>query len=82
MHKTTLYLPNADVRLLKRRAAEEGRTMTALIREALQRFLRAKEPPNHLEAFLKLGGSMKKNNPFGDPLEYQRKLRAEWKHRG
>lgn len=46
--KTTLILPDHVVRELKRRAAREGETLSAVVAETLRRGLAASAPPAEL----------------------------------
>ncbi len=79
MPKTTLYIPDHDFRLLRRTAAETGRTLTSLIQEAVRRLLRAPKPFSAPRQFLAARGLSRKSNPFGDAVQYQRELRSEWR---
>ena len=45
--KTTLNLPDALFEAVKRRAADEGRTQTSVIEEAIRRLLSEVPPPVH-----------------------------------
>jgi Arc/MetJ-type ribon-helix-helix transcriptional regulator len=76
MVRTVVSLPDDDKRWLDRRAAQEGVSMTELIRRAV-RLLREQggaERPAFEELLERTAGTWKR----GDGLRYQRKTRREW----
>lgn len=77
--KTTLYLNDDAYRALKTWAARTGRkSMTACVREAIQEYLdRRRNLADGARLARRLRGSVPKG-AFGDPLDFQRRARAEW----
>lgn len=70
-------IPDDDVRWLDRKAAEDGKSRAALIREAIARY-RA-ESANADEDWLEAGFGLWKRHGFEeDGLAFQRRLRGEW----
>jgi predicted transcriptional regulator len=53
MRRTQIYLDEEQDRRLERRARATGATKSALIREAIDRFLSRERPSNDLEKVLK-----------------------------
>lgn len=70
-------IPDDDVRWLDRKAAEQGKSRAALIREAVA-WYRA-ETANADDDWLEAGFGLWKRLGFSeDGLDFQRKVRAEW----
>jgi Arc/MetJ-type ribon-helix-helix transcriptional regulator len=76
MIRTVISLDEDDKRWLDRRAAQEGVSMTELIRRAV-RLLRGQTAEDYrsLEELLAATSGIWKQ---GDGLEYQNRLRDEW----
>ena len=71
-------LPDDDVKWLDRKAAEEGKSRAALVREAIAAY-RAESEEERCLAALRAGfGAWKDRTDIGDAVDYQRRLRAEW----
>lgn len=67
-------LPDDDIKWLDARAAEEGKSRASVLREAVQAY-RAEGSEDWLEAGF---GLWARHGISIDPLEYERKRRAEW----
>jgi hypothetical protein len=81
MKKTTLYIEDELVRDLKRKAMlETGSSMTAIINEAIREYLSGEttKDKNRFPNLKKARGGSRALKKAGDPVEYQRKIRAEW----
>ncbi len=83
MHKTTLYLEDELLHRLKKRSMGSSRKES--IAEFIRRAIRAalsleekKEEQNFLPHFRKLLQQKPRKSSFGDPVEFQRKIREEW----
>lgn len=72
--RTLVDIPDEDIRWLDHKAAEEGKSRAALVRDAVAQF-RAKESQNGIERYF---GLWKTRDDIGDGLDYQRQLRGEW----
>ena len=67
-------IPDEDIEWLDRKAAEDGRSRAALVREAITHF-RVEKGSHGLKRFF----GLRRGRPdVGDGLEYQDRLRAEW----
>lgn len=71
--RTLIDLPEDDMKWLDRKAAEEGRSRAALVREAVASY-RAEEAKSGIEKYF---GMWKDRTDIGDAVEWQRRLRAE-----
>lgn len=67
-------LPDDDIKWLDARAAEQGKSRAAVLREAV-RVYRADAPTDWLEAGF---GAWKDRDDIGDSVEWQRRERASW----
>lgn len=74
--RTLVDLPDDDVIWLDRKAADEGKSRAALVREAVAH-LRANEAKKGIARYF---GLWKGRDDIGDGLEYQRRIRGEWGH--
>lgn len=72
--RTLVDLPDDDVDWLDRKAASEGKSRAAVVREAVSQF-RANEGRKGIERYF---GLWKDREDVGDGLSYQRRLRREW----
>jgi len=71
--RTLIDLPEDDMKWLDRKAAEEGKSRAALVREAVSTY-RAEEARSGIEKYF---GIWKDRTDIGDAVEWQRRLRAE-----
>lgn len=81
MSKTTLYIPDDLVTRLRRVALESSnRKLTFHVVQAIRDYIEkfGKKPKKPFATLLKYKGVSKGRSAFGDSVEYQRKLRAEW----
>lgn len=67
-------LPDDDIKWLDARAAEEGKSRASILREAVQAY-RVEGSEDWLEAGF---GLWARHGIEIDPVEYERKRRAEW----
>lgn len=67
-------LPDDDIKWLDDRAAEEGKSRAAILRDAISAF-RNRMDKEGIERFF---GLWERNGSLIDGLEYERKLRGEW----
>lgn len=74
MSRILADLPEDDIKWLDQRAAEQGKSRAAVLREAVQAF-RAEAPLDWLEAGF---GAWARHGISVDPHEYERQRRAEW----
>lgn len=80
MHKTTLYLPEIDVRELKSLSlGTVKKGLTYHIQQAVKMYLifLKRNKKSKLSVFLR-GKGVGKKSQFGDGVVYQRRLREEW----
>lgn len=76
--RTLVDIPKDDIEWLDRKAAEEGRSRTALVRDAVASY-RAQTPEAHDLSNLEKGfGLWARHGLTIDPAEYERHRRAEW----
>lgn len=76
--RTLVDIPEDDIRWLDAKAAEEGKSRTALVRDAVASY-RAQTPSKTDLSWLEKGfGLWKDRTDIVDGLEYQRRMRAEW----
>lgn len=79
MHKTTLYLPDQLIENLRALSLQSPRkSLTYHIQEAVREYLKNRKVKKRFATLLKYKGVSKGRSAFGDSVEYQRKLRAEW----
>jgi len=74
MVRTIVSLDPADKSWLDRKAAETGRPMTEVVREAI-RSMREREQGSFRKLLVNTGGTWRK----GDGLAYQRRVRRGWR---
>ena len=67
-------LPDEDIKWLDRRAAEEGRSRAAIVREAVAQF-RAAAGKKGIQRYF---GLWKDRGDLNDGMEFQRQFRGEW----
>ena len=72
--RTLIDIPEDDLKWLDRKAADEGRSRAAVVREAVAQF-RATTGKKGMQRYF---GLWKDRKDLSDGLEYQRKLRGEW----
>ncbi|MCU6454950.1 ribbon-helix-helix domain-containing protein [Sphingomonas sp. A2-49] len=76
--RTLIDLPEDDMKWLDRRAAEQGKSRAALVREAVSQY-RAEAPAAGPLDWLEKGfGLWARHGIVIDPAEYDRRRRAEW----
>lgn len=79
MHKTTLYIPEDDIKALKRLALETPKKgLTHHIRQAILEYLERRRSRGKKFATLRKYMGTIPRSRFGDGVEYQRQLRDEW----
>ena len=76
--RTLIDIPDSDIDWLDRKAAAEGKSRAAVVREAIERFRHA-EARNGIERFF---GLWKQRHDVGDGLDYQQRVRGEWDRDG
>lgn len=80
--RTLIDLPDDDMKWLDRKAAEEGKSRAALVREAVAAYRAESGSESEQErrlAMLRAGfGAWKHRTDIGDSVEWQRRMRAEW----
>jgi hypothetical protein len=72
--RTLIDIPEDDLKWLDRKAADEGRSRAAVVREAVAQF-RAATGKKGIQRYF---GLWKDRGDVPDGLEYQRKMRSEW----
>lgn len=72
--RTIVDIPDEDILWLDEKAAAQGRSRTALVREAVAAY-RADAPADWLDAGF---GAWKDRTDIGDAVEWQRRERASW----
>ena len=72
--RTIVDIPEEDVRWLDQRAAETGKSRTALVREAVAAF----RSDADLDWIKRASGLWKNRLDIGDAVEWQRRERASW----
>ncbi|GAA0669432.1 hypothetical protein FHT00_000453 [Sphingomonas insulae] len=76
--RTLIDLPEDDMKWLDRRAAEQGKSRAALVREAVSQY-RAETPAADDMSWLDNAfGLWARNGIASDPKDYDRQQRAEW----
>lgn len=72
--RTLIDIPEDDMKWLDRKAADEGRSRAAVVREAVAQF-RAASGKKGIQRYF---GLWKDREDVSDGLKYQRKMRGEW----
>jgi hypothetical protein len=72
--RVLIDIPDDDLEWLDRRAAGQGTSRAALVREAIAEF-RAEQGKQGIERYF---GLWKAREDIEDGLEYQRRMRGEW----
>jgi hypothetical protein len=72
--RTLIDIPEDDLKWLDRKAADEGRSRAAVVREAVAQF-RAAAGKKGIQRYF---GLWKDRADVSDGLDYQRKMRGEW----
>ena len=72
--RTLIDISEDDLKWLDRKAADEGRSRAAVVREAVAQF-RATTGKRGIQRYF---GLWKDRNDLPDGLEYQRRMRGEW----
>ena len=72
--RTLVDIPDEDIRWLDQKAAELGKSRTALVREAVASY-RADSPKDWIDAAF---GIWKDRTDIGDAVDWQRRERASW----
>lgn len=76
--RTLVDIPDDDIRWLDEKAAEAGKSRTALVREAVAAY-RAEHQAGSSKAWLDQAfGIWKDRDDIGDAVEWQRRERASW----
>ncbi|HEY0513160.1 MAG TPA: ribbon-helix-helix protein, CopG family [Thermoanaerobaculia bacterium] len=78
MIRTLISLDEEDKQWLDRRAKEEGRTMTQLVRDAVKRYREQCEATQGEPSLQQLLARTAGIWPGGDGLSWQREVRGEW----
>jgi hypothetical protein len=78
--RTIVDIPDDDIRWLDRKAAEQGKSRTALVREAVEAYrVEVGNDVDRRRAALRAGfGAWKDRSDIGDAVEWQRRERASW----
>lgn len=79
--RTIVDIPEDDIRWLDRRAAESGKSRTAVVREAVEAYrveVGGSEQDRKLAALRAGFGLWARHGVGYDPHDYDRKRRAEW----
>lgn len=74
MSRILADLPDDDIKWLDARAAEQGKSRAAVLREAVSAY-RAEAPKDWLEVGF---GAWKDRTDIGDAVQWQRRERASW----
>lgn len=75
--RTLVDIPEDDIRWLDRTAAEQGKSRTALVREAVSIY-RAESSAEPSKDWIERGaGYWKDRDDIGDAVEYQRAMRED-----
>lgn len=72
--RTIVDIPEEDIRWLDRKAAESGKSRTALVREAVEAYRAEASSSGLRQGF----GMWKDRTDIGDSVEWQRRERASW----
>jgi hypothetical protein len=78
--RTIVDIPEDDIRWLDQKAAETGKSRTALVREAVEcyRVDHSDDQARRLAALQAGFGAWKDRTDIGDAVEWQRRERASW----
>lgn len=76
--RTLIDLPEDDMKWLDRRAAEQGKSRAALVREAISTYRAETEPSKDKSWLDDAFGIWKDRTDIGDAVEWQRRERAGW----
>lgn len=76
--RTLVDIPEDDIQWLDRKAAEEGKSRTALVREAVASFRANAQPTSDKSWLDQAFGIWKDRTDIGDAVEWQRRERASW----
>ena len=82
--RTLVDIPEDDIRWLDEKAAENGRSRAAIVREAVSAYRVKSEDGDAGERAQRLAGlragfgAWKGRTDIGDSVEWQRRVRAEW----
>lgn len=76
--RTLVDIPDEDIHWLDRKAAEEGKSRTALVREAVASFRAQAEPASDKSWLDQAFGIWKDRTDIGDAVDWQRRERASW----
>ena len=76
--RTLIDIPEADVAWLDGRAAEQGRSRAALVREAVSAYRAEVDTPKDTSWIDAAFGAWRDRTDIGDPVEWQRRERAGW----
>ena len=76
--RTLINLPDDDMKWLDQRAAEQGRSRAALVREAVSNYRAKERPADDLSWLDQAFGLWKDRTDIGDAVEWQRRERAGW----
>lgn len=78
--RTIVDIPEDDIRWLDQKAAETGKSRTAIVREAVENYrIEAGNDGERRLAGLRAGfGAWKHRTDIGDAVEWQRRERAGW----
>ena len=74
--RTLIDLPEDDMKWLDRKAAEEGKSRAALVREAVSTYRAKVKPPGDKSWLDQAFGIWKDRTDIGDAVEWQRRERA------
>jgi hypothetical protein len=72
--RVLIDVPDEDLDWLDRKAAEQGKSRAALVREAIAEY-RVEKGKQGIERFF---GIWRGRKDIGDGLEYQRRMRDDW----
>lgn len=81
MIRTQVYLTERQRRELELLSRAQGTSAAALIRDAVDAFLRARRLPNLEETLRQTAGLWSDRQDIGDTEAYVRRLRGEWESR-
>ncbi len=78
--RTLVDIPEDDIRWLDQKAAEQGKSRTAIVREAVEIYRAERsDDAERRRAALRAGfGAWKDRTDIGDAVEWQRRERASW----
>jgi hypothetical protein len=76
--RTLIDIPQADVQWLDQKAAEQGKSRAALVREAIAAFRAQLASASGKDWLDQAFGIWKDREDIGDAVEWQRRERASW----